>query len=77
MGRGMLNSLQAIGVCVVMLLMCGVVGAQTPEATTLTLPNMPLHDPWILANETDKTYYLYTSNVPASRGCRVRGRWSE
>ncbi|QEE30751.1 hypothetical protein FTW19_23790 [Terriglobus albidus] len=66
MRKGMWKSSQAItGLCVVTLLMCGVLRAQPPEAASLTLPNMPLHDPWILANETDKTYYLYTSNVPA------------
>jgi beta-xylosidase len=25
------------------------------------LPDMPLHDPWILAHEESKTYYLYTA----------------
>lgn len=30
----------------------------------LLLPQMPLHDPWILVNSADRTYYLYTSNVP-------------
>jgi len=27
----------------------------------LRLPEIPLHDPWILAHEESKTYYLYTA----------------
>ncbi len=38
--------------------------AQTTDATML-LPQMPLHDPFILAYAPTKTYYLYTSNVPS------------
>jgi len=56
-----------------MLLVCGVVLsagslcgqiAPQPEKPELLLPNMPLHDPWILASQADHTYYLYTSNIP-------------
>jgi beta-xylosidase len=32
------------------------------------LPEMALHDPWILAHTADRTYYLYTSNVPRLTG---------
>jgi hypothetical protein len=33
-----------------------------PEARQgLHLPDMPVHDPWILADEERKTYYLYSS----------------
>ena len=46
--------------------------AQTP----MHLPDMPLHDPWILANAADRTYYLYTSNVPRLTGVNERGTWS-
>lgn len=35
---------------------------------TLRLPEMPLHDPYILAHEASRTYYLYTSNVPRMTG---------
>ncbi len=31
----------------------------------MLLPQMPLHDPYILAYAPTKTYYLYTSNVPS------------
>lgn len=48
-----------------MALMSSMTRAQKSGTATLTLPNMPLHDPWILASESDKTYYLYTSNVAA------------
>lgn len=37
-------------------------------AATLTLPDMPLHDPWIVADKATQTYYLYTSNVAALTG---------
>jgi beta-xylosidase len=29
----------------------------------LTLPDMPLHDPWIVTDKASGTYYLYTSNI--------------
>src|SRR5215475_4280693 len=31
----------------------------------MQLPQMPLHDPFILAYAPTRTYYLYTSNVPS------------
>jgi beta-xylosidase len=37
--------------------------SQAP-AGALLLPDMPLHDPFILAYAPTATYYLYTSNVP-------------
>ncbi len=44
-------------------------GMTEPAATTnhvvrqnLRLPDIRLHDPWILAHAPSKTYYLYTSN---------------
>lgn len=36
--------------------------------TTLQLPAMHLHDPFIVADKSSQTYYLYTSNVPAMSG---------
>jgi len=40
-------------------------------AATLTMPDMPLHDPFILADAATRTYYLYTSNNPRLTGqCR-------
>ncbi|MDC7685081.1 glycoside hydrolase family 43 protein [Asticcacaulis sp. BYS171W] len=32
------------------------------DTAPLTLPDMPLHDPWIVADAAPRTYYLYTSN---------------
>lgn len=55
-----------------MLLIGGVI-APAQANTTLTLLNMPLHDPWILANAADKTYYLYTSNVARMSGISGAG----
>ncbi|BCM94321.1 hypothetical protein IAD21_06228 [Abditibacteriota bacterium] len=43
----------------------GEAGAQlaaTPRVP-LHLPQMPLHDPYILAHKASATYYLYTSNI--------------
>ena len=68
------NRLQRLSfLCVLILLFSSMARAQTPDAALLTLPNMPLHDPWILANAADKTYYLYTSNVPSLSGAQGAG----
>jgi beta-xylosidase len=43
-----------------------VVALRAPAgAQEMLLPDMPLHDPFILAYAPTKTYYLYTSNVPS------------
>ena len=46
--------------------------AQSPSAAPVgasyTMPDMPLHDPFILADAADHAYYLYTSNVPRISG---------
>ena len=34
-------------------------------AATLRMPDMPLHDPWIVADREGGTYYLFTRNDPA------------
>ena len=39
----------------------------------LRLPDMPLHDPWIVADTQSRTYYLYTSNDPRMTGDCVTG----
>ncbi|ELS50407.1 putative Glycoside hydrolase family 43 [Streptomyces viridochromogenes Tue57] len=36
-----------------------------PETRPMRLPDMPLHDPFVVADGTTRTYCLYTSNVPA------------
>ncbi len=47
----------------------------TPDAPKypLTLPEMPLHDPYVLADEATGQYFLYTSNVAAMSGEDVVG----
>ena len=40
----------------------------TTAPASLRLPEMPLHDPWILAHAPTKTYHLYTTNVPRLTG---------
>ena len=67
--------------CVALVSVCGAPGAtaqafgsqtETKEPTTapalLTLPQMPLHDPWIVADRATRVYYLYTSNVASITG---------
>ncbi len=44
---------------------CRVSGRAQTTGATMLLPQMPLHDPFILAYAPTKTYYLYTSNVPS------------
>ena len=62
------------GVGLLAALMLGVrCEAQAPEAAAMTLPDMPLHDPFILAYAPTKTYYLYTSNVPPLTGVKRTG----
>lgn len=49
-----------------LLLLCSVrLGA---EEALMRLPEMPLHDPYILAHDASRTYYLYTSNRPNVSG---------
>ncbi|WP_263372786.1 glycoside hydrolase family 43 protein [Granulicella aggregans] len=61
--------------CLLLAMLANIIIARGQQGSTalLTLPNMPLHDPWMLANEADKTYYLYTSNVPKLSGVSVAG----
>lgn len=53
--------------------------AETPAsdaadpAFPLRLPNMPLHDPWILAHDESKTYYLYTGGRTNDHGTNRSG----
>jgi beta-xylosidase len=38
------------------------------ETELMRLPDMPLHDPFIVADDKTRTYYLYTSNEPSVSG---------
>ncbi len=42
--------------------------AQTAPTPMLRLPNMPLHDPFMVADEQAGLYRLYTSNIPRFSG---------
>lgn len=42
--------------------------AQAAQAASLSLPDMPLHDPWIVADAAAGLYRLYTSNIEAMSG---------
>lgn len=48
---------------------------QSPPAAeaTLLLPQMHLHDPWIIADEATQTYHLFTRNEEAMTGDPVLG----
>ncbi|MDQ8188018.1 glycoside hydrolase family 43 protein [Pelagicoccus sp. SDUM812002] len=41
---------------------------QAADEPMLRMPDMPLHDPFIVAHEPTKTYYLYTRNVSRLTG---------
>lgn len=41
---------------------------QAAKPATLALPDMPLHDPWIVADAKAGLYRLYTSNIEAVSG---------
>jgi len=44
-----------------------------PVQHGLVLPDMPVHDPWIVADAATKTYYLYTSNDERATGVNRPG----
>jgi beta-xylosidase len=46
---------------------------QKPAAAPLLLPQMQLHDPFIVADKASKTYYLFTRNETAMTGDRRLG----
>lgn len=42
--------------------------APSAQVTPMRLPDMPLHDPWIVADAKEGLYRLYTANVPSVSG---------
>ncbi|MBK3572720.1 family 43 glycosylhydrolase [Streptomyces sp. MBT65] len=42
--------------------------ATDPVGEPMLLPDMPLHDPFVVADDTTRTYHLYTSNDPSVSG---------
>ncbi|HEX8302105.1 glycoside hydrolase family 43 protein [Sphingomonas sp.] len=42
-------------------------------SATLRMPDMPLHDPWIVADKKTRTYYLFTRNEASMTGVRDIG----
>ena len=49
-------------------LKAGPLAAADDFPTPRTFPDMPLHDPYILADQATRTYYLYTQNVASLSG---------
>ncbi|WP_253717715.1 glycoside hydrolase family 43 protein [Sphingomonas sp. AP4-R1] len=47
--------------------------APAPLAAPLVMTDMHLHDPWIVADEASRTYYLFTRNEAAMTGDRRLG----
>ncbi|GAA4988209.1 glycoside hydrolase family 43 protein [Actinopolymorpha pittospori] len=47
--------------------------ARAEAAELMRLPDMPLHDPYIVADKQTRTYYLYTSNVSSVSGVQGTG----
>ena len=47
--------------------------AKAQNQDFLRMPDMELHDPFIVANQANGTYYLFTSNIPRRSGERVIG----
>lgn len=43
------------------------------QTAPLHMPQMPLHDPWIVADRDSGTYYLFTRNEPGMTGDRRVG----
>jgi hypothetical protein len=41
---------------------------QKTHTSEMKLADIPIHDPWILAHQESKTYYLYTSARPSATG---------
>lgn len=47
--------------------------ASADDEAPLSLPTMPLHDPFVVADRGSRTYYLYTRNQPAVTGSAAVG----
>lgn len=58
-----------------LILLMGMAGLSVfaQERPKMRLPDMPLHDPFIVAHKPSKTYYLYTSNIGRMTGTRGVG----
>lgn len=56
-----------------LLAVAGTLPAWAQAADSLTLPEMPLHDPFIVTDRQTKTYWLFTSNVEQVSGHKAPG----
>ena len=54
-----------VKILLIAVLSATITSAAQQSSDLLQLPQMPLHDPFVLAYAPTKTYYLYTSNVPS------------
>ena len=50
-----------------------VAAAPAPTPAPLTMPAMPLHDPWIVADAATRTYWLFTTNQAEMTGDKRLG----
>ncbi|MFT7776006.1 hypothetical protein [Roseateles sp.] len=53
--------------------LAGALPAWARAADTMTLPDMDLHDPFIVTDATSRTYWLFTKNNPAVSGKKALG----
>lgn len=53
--------------------LAGVLPAWAQPAGTMTLPEMDLHDPFIVTDTASKTYWLFTKNHPSFSGSQAIG----
>lgn len=59
---------QAMLPAVLLAALPGALAQSSAAARHLAMPDMPLHDPFVVADQASRTYYLYTSNVPSMSG---------
>ena len=53
--------------------LAGALPAWAQPAGAMTLPEMELHDPFIVTDTASKTYWLFTKNHPAFSGRKAIG----
>ncbi|MEH3103777.1 MAG: glycoside hydrolase family 43 protein [Sphingomonas phyllosphaerae] len=78
LSAGRAGAVAALRAALLMVLACGTLlvstGATRPAPDApLLLPDMPLHDPWIVADRATRTYWLFTRNEKQLTGDKRLG----
>ncbi len=63
-----MNKLEWVLLCLLTTVFSPLWGSEDMPSGLLRMPDMPLHDPYILAHQPSRTYYLYTSNIGRMSG---------